>query len=141
MFCVCFGRGSRHHYLFWLRLSLPRYIRYIAIRSFNLGRILIISFADHINTASPILTRKPPPQVFADVGSTVRLCCEADGHVVWSRSGRALASLPYFQQDGCLTIRSARRERAGEYTCRASNQFGISEATSEVIFSGNVICH
>lgn len=27
-------------------------------------------------------------------------------------------------------------ERAGEYTCRATNQFGISEVTSEVVFTG-----
>ena len=71
----------------------------------------------------------------------MKLCCEADGHVVWSRSGTALASLPYFQQDGCLTIGNVNKERAGEYTCRATNQFGISEVTSEVVFTGDVICH
>lgn len=96
---------------------------------------------DHINAASPILTRKPPLQVFAGEGSTVKLCCEADGHVVWSRSGTALASLPYFQQGGCLTIRNVNGERAGEYTCRATNQFGMSEVTSEVVYTGKVICH
>ena len=99
------------------------------------------SFADHINAASPIFTRKPPPQVFANEGSTVKLCCEADGQLVWSRSGTALASLPYFQQDGCLTIRNVNGERAGEYTCRATNQFGMSEVTSEVVYTGNVICY
>ena len=61
--------------------------------------------------------------------------------LVWSRSGTALASLPYFQQDGCLTIRNVNGERAGEYTCRATNQFGMSEVTSEVVYTGNVICH
>ena len=71
----------------------------------------------------------------------MRLCCEADGQLVWSRSGTALASLPYFQQDGCLTIGTVNEERAGEYTCRATNQFGISEVTSEVVFTGDVICH
>ena len=71
----------------------------------------------------------------------MKLCCEADGHVVWSRSGTALVSLPYFQQDGCLTIGTVNEERAGEYTCRATNQFGISEVTSKVVFTGDVICH
>ena len=28
--------------------------------------------------ASPVLTRKPPPQVYADKRTTVNLCCEAD---------------------------------------------------------------
>ena len=81
--------------------------------------------------------------MFADEGSTVKLCCEADGQLVWSRSGTALASLPYFQQDGCLTIRNVKGEppKAGEYTCRATNQFGMSEVTSEVVHTGNVIRH
>ena len=79
--------------------------------------------------------------MFAEDGSTVKLCCEADGHVMWSRSGTTLASLPYFQQDGCLTIGNVNEERAGEYTCRVTNQFGISEVTSEVVYTGNVICH
>ena len=71
----------------------------------------------------------------------MKLCCEADGHVVCSRSGTALPLLPYFQQDGCLSIGNGNEERAGEYTCRATNQFGISEVTSEVVFTGDVICH
>ena len=74
-----------------------------------------------------------------EVGSTVKLCCEADGHVVWSRSGTALTTLPYFQQDGCLTISSVDRGSIGKYTCRATNQFGISEATFGVILRGDVI--
>ena len=80
--------------------------------------------------------------MYADGGSTVKLCCEADGHVVWLRSGTALQSLLYFiQQDGCLTIRNVNGERAGKYTCRATNQFGKSEATSEVILRGEVILY
>ena len=60
--------------------------------------------------------------------------------MVWSRSGATLPSLLYFiQKDGCLTIRNVNRERAGQYTCRATNQFGKSEAASEVILRGEVI--
>ena len=109
-----------------------------------LRRNLTFSFAYHTNfpAASPILTRKPSHHVYADGGSTVKLCCEADGHVVWSRSGATLPSLLYFiQKDGCLTIRNMNGERAGEYTCRATNQFGKSEATSEVILTGEVILY
>lgn len=80
--------------------------------------------------------------MYADGGSTVKLCCEADGHVMWSRSGATLTSLLYFiQKDGCLTIRNVNRERAGEYTCRATNQFGKSEARSEVILRGEVVLY
>ena len=112
-----------------------------------LVRILTISFLVNLYfstkwlrlpTASPIFTRKPPPQVHVDGGSTLKLCCEADGHVVWSRSGTALTTLPYFQQDGCLTISSVDRGSTGKYTGRATNQFGISEATFEVILRGDV---
>lgn len=71
----------------------------------------------------------------------MRLSCQADGQLVWSRSGTALTSLPYFQQDGRLTVSSVdstvssvdRSGSAGKYSCRATNQFGISEATFEVI--------
>lgn len=69
----------------------------------------------------------------------MRLCCEADGHLVWSKSGTALTSLPFFQQDGCITITNLTRENAGKYSCRATNQFGVSEATSEVILRGDFI--
>lgn len=84
-----------------------------------------------------MLTRQPPPYVYADVGSTVELCCEADGHLVWSRLGTALTSPPFFQHGGCITIINLNRENAGKYICRATNQFGISEATSEVILTGD----
>ena len=67
----------------------------------------------------------------------MKLCCEADGHLVWSRLGTALASHPFFQQGGCITIINLNRENAGKYICRATNQFGISEATSEVILTGD----
>lgn len=72
-----------------------------------------------------------------DGGSTVKLCCEADGHLVWSQLGTALTSHPFFQQGGCITIINLNRENAGKYICRATNQFGISEATSEVILTGD----
>ena len=67
----------------------------------------------------------------------MKLCCEADGQLVWSKSEAALASLPFIQQDGCLTIRSLNKLNAGKYTCRATNQFGISEATSQLILTGD----
>ena len=67
----------------------------------------------------------------------MELCCEADGHLMWSRLGTALTSLPFFQQGGCITIINLNRENAGKYICRATNQFGISEATSEVILTGD----
>ena len=74
--------------------------------------------------------------MYADKGTTVNLCCEADGSLVWSRSQTALTSIPSSQQNGCLSLSNVTRDSAGKYTCRATNQFGFAEATTEVFFTG-----
>ena len=88
--------------------------------------------------ASPVLTRKPPPQVYADKRATVNLCCEADGSLVWTRAQTALTLVPSSQQNGCLTLSNVNEDSSGKYTCRASNEFGFAEATTEVIYTGCV---
>lgn len=85
-----------------------------------------------------MLTIKPPPQVYADIGSTVKLCCEADASLVWSRASTAHTLVPSSQQNGCLTLSNVNKQSAGQYTCRATNRFGFAEATTEVIVTG---CH
>ena len=58
--------------------------------------------------------------------------------VVTIRNSSYLASI--FSAGWCLTISSVDRSgSAGKYTCRATNQFGISEATFEVILRGDVL--
>ena len=74
--------------------------------------------------------------MYADEGTTVNLCCEAAGSLVWSRSETALTSIPSSQQNGCLSLSNVTQESAGKYTCRATNQFGFAEATTEVFFTG-----
>ena len=93
---------------------------------------------DYFNfpSAPPVLIRRPPPYVYADKGTTVNLCCKADGSLVWSSSPTALTSIPSSQQNGCLSLSNMTRESAGKYTCRATNQFGFTEATTEVFFTG-----
>ena len=71
----------------------------------------------------------------------MRLCCEADGSVLWTRALTALTLLPSFQQNGCLTITNVQKESAGKYTCRATNEFGFTEATTEVITTGCIILY
>lgn len=88
--------------------------------------------------ASPVLTRKPPPQVYADKRTTVNLCCEGDGSLVWTRAQRALTLVPSSQQNGCLTLSNVNKQSSGKYNCRASNEFGFAEATTEVIYTGCV---
>ena len=74
--------------------------------------------------------------MYADKGTTVNLCCKADGSLVWSRSQTSLTSIPSSQQNGCLSLSNVTQESAGKYTCRATNQFGFAEATTEVFFTG-----
>ena len=74
--------------------------------------------------------------MYADKGTTVNLCCEAAGSLVWSRSQTALTSIPSSQQNGCLSLSNVTQESAGKYTCRATNQFVFAEATTEVFFTG-----
>jgi len=82
---------------------------------------------------SPLLTKNPPSQVYADIGSTLRLCCETEGSLQWSRAERDLKLPPSLQQNGCLTMSNMKKESAGKYTCRATNEFGFAESTTEVI--------
>ncbi|KAL9987840.1 hypothetical protein ACROYT_G002210 [Oculina patagonica] len=88
----------------------------------------------------PMFTKKPPAQVFADLGSTLTLCCEADGSVSWTRAEQPLNLLSAFQQNGCLTISHVKEESAGKYTCRAANNFGFSESTTTVIVTVGKSC-
>ena len=76
--------------------------------------------------------------MYVDIGSTLKLCCEAEGSLVWSRAKGALTLLPSYQQGGCLTINKMKEQSAGEYTCRATNEFGFAESTTKVIVTGCV---
>lgn len=75
--------------------------------------------------------------MFADLGSTIKLCCEAEASLVWSKAQTALTLVPSSQQNGCLILSNVNRESAGKYTCRASNDFGFADATTEVIVRGD----
>lgn len=93
--------------------------------------IVIFFFAE-----PPVFTKKPPSQVKAELGSTLKLCCDAEGPVSWSRAQSSLNLLPAFQQNGCLTITSIGEESAGNYICRVTNTFGFAESSTAVITKG-----
>lgn len=76
--------------------------------------------------------------MYADKRTTVNLCCEADGSLVWTKAQRALTLVPSSQQNGCLILSNVNKQSSGKYTCRASNEFGFAEATTEVIYTGCV---
>ena len=89
---------------------------------------------------SPVITKKPPSQVFVDGGSSLRLCCEAKGSpppkVQWSRADQTSDSTLAFQEKGCLafdTVKYKTYSSEGDYICRATNRIGFAEITTTVI--------
>ena len=81
----------------------------------------------------PQFTKKPPPKVIVQQGTTVSLCCMATGSprskVEWSRHQRSTLFSPFFQEDGCLAVKTTKAHGEEDYICRATNSFGLSETT------------
>lgn len=85
----------------------------------------------------PTFTNKPRSQVVLLGRSSLNLCCEATGSprpmIEWSRAQQS-ADLPLaFQQNGCLEVKTIKEKSDGDYTCRATNPFGVAETTTTVI--------
>lgn len=84
-----------------------------------------------------MITAKPPSQVAVSQGATLSLCCEATGSpppkVQWSRAAQSSASTMVFQEAGCLKFNIVKYDNDGDYTCQATNNYGIAEATTTVI--------
>ncbi|XP_078383878.1 uncharacterized protein LOC144666343 isoform X2 [Oculina patagonica] len=90
----------------------------------------------------PVITRKPSSKYTVAQGSTSRLCCEATGSpppkVQWSRADQPSDSTLAFQDNGCLNFNTVRYNSDGDYICRATNNYGIAEATTTVIVTFTV---
>lgn len=85
----------------------------------------------------PTFTNIPRSQVVLLGRSSLNLCCEATGSprpmIEWSRAQQS-ADLPLgFQQNGCLEVKTIKEKSDGDYTCRATNRFGVAETTTTVI--------
>ncbi|RMX55768.1 hypothetical protein pdam_00020914, partial [Pocillopora damicornis] len=85
----------------------------------------------------PQFTNKPPPRVVVEQGITVTLCCVATGfprpQVEWTRHQRSTLLSPFFQEDGCLAVNTAKAHGEEDYICRATNSFGLTETVTTVI--------
>ena len=82
--------------------------------------------------ASPMATVQPP-KLTIDMDHAFSLICVHTGlppfHVRWKKNGRSVSTLI-----ANYTILSAMVEHAGNYSCVASNQHGMTEsAVAEVI--------
>ena len=88
----------------------------------------------------PQFTNKPPPKVVVEQGTTVTLCCVATGsprpRVEWTRHQRSTLFSPFFQEDGCLAVNTAKAHGEEDYICRATNSFGLTETVTTVIATG-----
>ena len=139
------AKASQQIEMYYLELKLPnqfKIIIYFYFESLCL-KIYKYNFCLHKNhhchfffEEPPVLIKKPPSQVEAELGSTLKLCCVAEGSVSWSRAQFPLNLLPAFQQNGCLTITSITEESAGNYICRVTNTFGFAESSTAVIMKG-----
>ena len=53
--------------------------------------------------------------------------------VEWTRHQRSTLFSPFFQEDGCLAVNTAKAHGEEDYICRATNCFGLTETVTTVI--------
>ena len=53
--------------------------------------------------------------------------------VEWTRHQRSTLFSPFFQEDGCLAVNTAKAHGEEDYICRAINSFGLTETVTTVI--------
>ena len=53
--------------------------------------------------------------------------------VEWTRHQRSTLFSPFFQEDGCLAVNTAKTHDEEDYVCPATNSFGLSETITKVI--------
>ena len=53
--------------------------------------------------------------------------------VEWTRHQRSTLFSPFFQEDGCLAVNTAKAHGEEDYICRATNSFGLTETVTTVI--------
>ena len=53
--------------------------------------------------------------------------------VEWTRHQRSTLLSPFFQEDGCLAVNTAKAHGEEDYICRATNSFGLTETVTTVI--------
>ena len=89
-----------------------------------------------------MFTTKPPSQFIVELGTTLSICCEAEGspdpRIEWSRAQQSPDSTLAFQENGCLVVNTAKKNSDGDYICRATNRFGLAETTTAVIAPASI---
>ncbi|XP_069093155.1 hemicentin-2 isoform X1 [Pleurodeles waltl] len=91
-------------------------------------------FGEDVQSVTLIYTELPrvnalSPLVQVPLGEVATLQCQASGvpvpHITWFRGEQELSPSPG-TQEGTLQIQGVRRSDAGEYTCLATNEAGVS---------------
>ena len=87
-----------------------------------------------------MFTLKPRSVVQVTRGSTVNLCCKAKGSpppkIEWSRAQWSPSARVLLQENGCLAINTAKEKGFGSYICRATNSYGVTQATTTLTVRG-----
>ena len=113
------------------------YANCIYLRLFVVSYFFLLTWWSSFCLEIPQFTNKPPPKVVVEQATTVSLCCVATGSprpkVEWTRHQRSTLFSPFFQEDGCLAVNTAKAHGQEDYICRATNSFGLTETVTTVI--------
>ncbi len=92
----------------------------------------------HPHAVAPDMTQVTPLEPVI-VGSTVNLVCEAmagDPPISYSWTGPSGQAVSPGDTDGTISVMFSDSGDYGIYTCTATNEFGIENATVEVMLAG-----
>ena len=87
----------------------------------------------------PKFITKPPANLTAGKGDTVRVNCRATGSrrvvLTWRREGKSLPFGRAIQQSGVLTIWNAHPKDSGKYICTAVEHYAFVKVQDETVMS------
>ena len=125
-----------HHHQFYSMLCTYIYCTRVISPPKSL---LYLAFSSVI----PVVTVRVSPSGPVIEGSTVDLVCEAtagDLPISYSWTGPSGQDVSLADTDGTISVTISASGDYGTYTCAATNEFGMGNASVEVIQAGTCMC-